>query len=287
MWCAAVFPPIFRCRALTGSMGAPLSISLGCQADATMGCIEEPHACVCLEIVKELHGTGESVTYNSVQFDSGEPVQFDSGEPVAASAFSVMDALSYMPDRFDQSDTLDSSRSHTRYESAHRYCRKDFFQRTPWMSAAWKTWLRATIAGRAVTLLSPCPVEFNKSGCKPNLDSKEVPAKICIDESLRKLTITPDCSDAAITIFFLSMLVVCPAMSFLLFLDDDESGIASVNLDMAVIIQYADWNAHEETSQRTSICFLENSAVSRDVSVHILTDILMRSKEMQQRSGSV
>jgi len=203
----------------------------------------------------------------------GEPSETEGGLPQA------LESLSYMPMRFDEGPTVDPERSDARYSKIVVHSTR---ARTQKRSKAWEDWVRAAIAGRAVTLLRETKQGGDLKGDGGHAQGagptfERVPAMYHLDRTLCRFLLLPvrgvEMSPIAITIETIQ--VICPASDFLLFFDQVDSVLDEAEKRRAVMIQYV---TDDSAGERRRICFLEESDTSKDTFVQSLTALWLEKR---------
>jgi len=188
---------------------------------------------------------------------------------------SMIESLSYLPVRFDEGNTFDVERSHTRYSKIIVHSTR---ARTQRRSKAWEDWLRGATAGRAVTLLSGFGSTPRNNGEAEGVDvvpCSKVPATYFLDRGLTKLSVLPTDAHASEAIMLLvdNIQVICPASDFMLFFDQIQARLDESEKARAVLLQYV-----TEDTERKRLCFLEESEAAKDRFVQALTALWLEKR---------
>lgn len=206
--------------------------------------------------------------------DDNASVQFETPE---AGPNSMIESLNYLPVRFDEGNTFDVERSHTRYSKIIVHSTR---ARTQRRSKAWEDWLRGATAGRAVTLLSGFG-STPRSGANGDTEGEEfspcskVAATYFLDRGLTKLSVLPTDAHASEAIMLLvdNIQVICPASDFMLFFDQIQARLDESEKARAVLLQYV-----TEDTERKRLCFLEESEAAKDRFVQALTALWLEKR---------
>jgi len=188
----------------------------------------------------------------------------------------MLESLSYTPDRFDESTTIDVERSHARYSKIVVH---STHARTQRRSKAWEDWLRGATSGRPVTLLEGFEgghAELPREGARePQPSWNKLPAMYYLDRALSTLSIQPNDSSksSAITLLIDNIQVICPVSDFMLFFEQIETNLDESEKARAVLLQYT-----TEDTERKRVCFLEESEHSKERFVQALTALWLEKR---------
>mmetsp|Transcript_22028 Transcript_22028/g.48686 ORF Transcript_22028/g.48686 Transcript_22028/m.48686 type:complete len:292 (-) Transcript_22028:59-934(-) len=178
-----------------------------------------------------------------------------------------LEALSYMPVRFDESTTIDVERSHARYSKIVVHSTR---ARTQRRSKAWEDWLRGATAGRSITLLSGISEASEDEAVK----FTKQPAVYYLDRNLSKLSIHPQSSEVGTTVIPIDNIqVICPATDFMLFFDQVDAKLEESEKNRAVLLQFV-----TEDTERKRVCFMEESESAKDRFVQALTALWLEKR---------
>lgn len=193
----------------------------------------------------------------------------------------MMEALTYVPVRFDEFSTVDAERSHTRYSKIVVHSTR---ARTQRRSKVWEEWLRAATAGLRVTLLTGTGFRSPRADAlgldaTDFVDCKKVPATYYMDRALTKMSILfsdlgsgePDMPP--ITILLENIQVICPLTDFMLLSDVIEAQLDEGDRARAALIQYVN-----ENKEPKRVCFLEQSEAGKDKFVQAVTALWLEKR---------
>lgn len=263
-----IAPEVACCRSEKGGRGCEISL---------FDLSDHPNAPNSAHSLVQIHGCTAEPPDFVQQMDPDEwgcsSCRADDTDIVGLSS---MDALSYVPVRFDVTSTVDADRSQARYSKIVVHSTR---ARTQRRSKAWEEWLRAATAGREITLLvgegfQTTRIDITKeallNGCQ------KINAKYCLDRGLTKLTIMPvdpgaNCKPVAILVD--NIQVVCPLTDFMLLSDVVEAQLDESERSRAALVQYL---AESGESQR--VCFLEESENAKDRCVQALTALWLEKR---------
>lgn len=197
----------------------------------------------------------------------------------------AMDTLSYVPVRFDVSNTVDHERSQARYSKIVVHSSR---ARTQRRSKAWEEWLRAATAGRKVTVLVGAGFNSTQPGAAQNAlpgDCEKVSAKYRLDRGLTKISIVPSASCpedeedntsalTPVTILVDNIQVVCALTEFMLLSEVMEAQLDDSERSRAVLVQYL-----SEGNESKRVCFLEESENAKDRCIQALTALWLEKSQ--------
>lgn len=191
----------------------------------------------------------------------------DEREAISAPA-QDLESLSYIPARFDESQTIDVERSHARYSKIVVHSMRTRMQRR---SKTWEDWVRAAITGRSVTLLHG----LAQTNDQENRSFEKVAAWYHLDRALTKFFLLPERGGdmSPIVIMLDNIQVICPASDFMLLLDQADALLDDSEKSRAVVLQYV-----SEDSERKRICFLEESDTAKENFVQALTALWLEKR---------
>eukprot|EP00747_Dinoflagellata_sp_TGD_P182587 gnl/TRDRNA2_/TRDRNA2_36893_c0_seq1.p1 gnl/TRDRNA2_/TRDRNA2_36893_c0~~gnl/TRDRNA2_/TRDRNA2_36893_c0_seq1.p1 ORF type:complete len:280 (-),score=55.41 gnl/TRDRNA2_/TRDRNA2_36893_c0_seq1:68-907(-) len=198
-----------------------------------------------------------------------DPVEYSN----TAGGASMIESLSYVPVRFDESPTIDHDRSQARYSKIVVHSSR---ARTQRRTKAWEDWLRGATAGRTVTLLSgvQSPRQQAPNTEEPKQSCSKIPATYSLDRALTKLSIVPNEPDSsAISLLIDNIQVICPASDFMLYFDKVDASLDESEKARAVLLQYV-----TEDTERKRLCFLEESETAKDRFVQALTALWLEKR---------
>lgn len=137
---------------------------------------------------------------------------------------------------------------------------------TPHGFRSWRDWMQVALHGRRITLLAHLPEGSDQKG---HCYWSKVPALLLINGALTSMTIFPTEIDEllAITIRVDNLRAVCPANSAIMFFRRVEDILDESEYERVVLLQYL------EDSQRKYVCFLEESARTRDLCMQALIEL--------------
>lgn len=193
----------------------------------------------------------------------------------------MMEALSYVPVRFDEFSTVDAERSSSRYSKIVVHSTR---ARTQRRSKVWEEWLRTATAGLRVTLLTGSGFRSPRADAL-GLDAadfvgcKKVPATFFLDRALTKMSIL--FSDAGsgesevppIIILVENIQVICPLTDFMLLSDVIEAQLDESERARAALLQYVN-----EEKEPKRVCFLETSESGKDRFVQAVTALWLEKR---------
>lgn len=253
----------------------PVELDTDCaasHADATSSCVHQLHC----ELPQ--HG-GEPGFFQSAHYRQGQQwgccraAAESSHEPTADKVtVDALEALSYMPVRFDADPTIDVERSHTRYSKIVVHSSR---ARTQKRSKAWEDWLRAAVLGRTITLLTRLPQDGLQEADANSAVVAKVSATYYLDQNLTKFSIVPvpDTALTCIPILVDSIQVICPATDFMFFFDKVEEALSDSEKQRAVLVEYISGER-----DRKRVCFLEESDSAKDHFVQALTSLWLEKR---------
>jgi len=219
-------------------------------------------------------GVGEPVLSESAHYQDEQhwgwcrpdPGSHEDAAPVMG--VDALEALSYMPVRYDVDPAIDVERSHARYSQMVVHSSR---ARTQKCSKAWEEWLRAAVTGRSITLLTMVPQGFQNA----SVTLARVSATYYLDHNLTKFSIVPasEASLSCIPILVDSIQVVCPATDFTLFFDQMDGALNESEKNRAVLVKYGtgEWD-------RKRVCFLEESDLAKEQFVQALTALWLEKR---------
>lgn len=180
-----------------------------------------------------------------------------------------LEALSYQPTRFEETNTIDTGRSQARYSKVVVLSTKARTQRRP---RAWEEWIRAAAAGRAVTLVEGVG-DLDQSAVFAKL-----PAMYYVDRALTKLSVLPaavagETQAPAITVVLERIQVICPASDLILLVDQVDDKLDASEKVRAVFVQYG---TDDDTRRR--VCFLEESQSAQERCIQALTALWLERR---------
>lgn len=215
-----------------------------------------------------------------------------SAENPALSEQPPMEALSYIPVRFDDNATFDVERSSDRYSAIVTHSAR---ARTQRRSRVWEDWLQGAMAGKQITLVRGFAEESDPLDDRSEVEVEpeyelplekpstagvsKVSANYCLDRSLGTLSIRAEHDDVghhkecSFSISVDSIQVICPATDFMLFFDQVDTQLTRQEKGRAILLQYTDGGL-----QRKRVCLLEESDSARDRFIQALTTLWLEKR---------
>jgi len=185
-----------------------------------------------------------------------------------ASSKRKVQSLSYAPNRFEDEQTTDASRSHERYGNVIVHDTRGWDLRRP---KIWKSWLQYHTAGWPVTLLGPYPTDVDYA----LKDFSKIPATCYFDRALTRLTVFPHkLRDSDIVLIDVdSLQVICAATDFMPVLVGAESCLDNSEKNRSVLIHFV-----MEETQRKRIVFIMDTEHTKARFLQALTGLWLEKR---------
>lgn len=213
---------------------------------------------------------GASALVSDCCFDDGGVHTMSVSEATISNPHDVvtqLESLGYIPDRFDENQTMDNDRSYSRYSQIILRVSAQERVRLP----------RCSPVGDVITLLSLCPVLLDV----PLTNGERYPATCFLDGALTKLTIRPFRHPEAFTIGIPvdSINVICSLRE--LAFDQKQGMLTEAEMNRAVVMQYLSRNS---VSKRVG--FLVKSEFIKDHFIQSMTTLWIENHRESQQPPS-
>mmetsp|Transcript_15987 Transcript_15987/g.30095 ORF Transcript_15987/g.30095 Transcript_15987/m.30095 type:complete len:260 (+) Transcript_15987:62-841(+) len=170
-----------------------------------------------------------------------------------------MQSLSYSPVKYEECDTIDTSRSQERYSNAlvhtaRMNTRRQLLDRQAWLNSA--------IQGRYVMLL--------QTQAEVGAPMSRVPTKYYLDHNHASLSFCAGGPDAVHVVIMMEAIQgICSLADSMMLMTQWELRLTDMEKSCGVLLRY---RSHADTkSVSHDVCFLEESEAAKDMFIHILT----------------